>query len=170
MSNGNVTNFPRESTIRELVDLQRADLAGKADAAYKDKVAAATTKAEVDDLFVEWWKYQYDSTVYSKADMLERWFGKVLEDSRVHGVTTPRYAKSTSMIGEKLLPALIHLHIFLSFGVWKWLPRKKQMVRMKFSMSNILTAQKMSDPANICAGWCRRTPGKENGRMMSINT
>ena len=100
MSNGNVTNFPRESTIRELVDLQRADLAGKADAAYKDKVAAATTKAEVDDLFVEWWKYQYDPAVYSKADMLERWFGKVLEDSRVHGVTTPRYAKSTSMIGE----------------------------------------------------------------------
>ena len=89
MSNGNVTNFPRESTIRELVDLQRADLAGKADAAYKDKVAAATTKAEVDDLFVEWWKYQYDPAVYSKADMLERWFGKVLEDSRVHGVTTP---------------------------------------------------------------------------------
>ena len=100
MSNGNVTNFPRESTIRELVDLQRADLAGKADAAYKEKVAAATTKAEVDDLFVEWWKYQYDPAVYSKADMLERWFGKVLEDSRVHGVTTPRYAKSTSMIGE----------------------------------------------------------------------
>ena len=100
MSNGNVTNFPRESTIRELVDLQRADLAGKVDAAYKDKVAAATTKAEVDDLFVEWWKYQYDPAVYSKADMLERWFGKVLEDSRVHGVTTPRYAKSTSMIGE----------------------------------------------------------------------
>ena len=100
MSNGNVTNFPRESTIRELVDLQRADLAGKADAAYKDKVAAATTKAEVDDLFVEWWKYQYDPAVYSKADMLERWFGKVLEDSRVHGVTAPRYAKSTSMIGE----------------------------------------------------------------------
>ena len=100
MSNGSVTNFPRESTIRELVDLQRADLAGKADAVYKDKVAAATTKAEVDDLFVEWWKYQYDPAVYSKADMLERWFGKVLEDSRIHGVTTPRYAKSTSMIGE----------------------------------------------------------------------
>ena len=93
-------NIPRESTFRELVDLQRADLAGKADAAYKEKVAAATTKAEVDDLFVEWWKYQYDPAVYGKADMLERWFGKVLEDSRVHGVTTPRYEKSTSMIGE----------------------------------------------------------------------
>ena len=32
--------------------------------------------------------------------MLERWFGNVLEDDRVHGVTTPRYAKSTSMLGE----------------------------------------------------------------------
>lgn len=32
--------------------------------------------------------------------MLERWFGNVLVDTRVHGVTTPRYAKSTSMIGE----------------------------------------------------------------------
>lgn len=184
MSNGNVTNFPRESTIRELVDLQRADLAGKADAAYKDKVAAATTKAEVDDLFVEWWKYQYDPTVYSKADMLERWFGRVLEDSRVHGVTTPRYAKSTSMIGELTddsaglvcTPSteatagsdpFAHLPQFWCLEVSA---EKKQMVRMKFSMSNILTAQKMSDPVNICAGWCRRTPGKENGRMMSINT
>ena len=100
MSNGNVTNFPRESTFREFVDLQRADLAGKADAAYKEKVAAATSKAEVDDLFVEWWKYQYDPDAYSKADMLERWFGRVLEDARVHGVTTPLYSKSTSMIGE----------------------------------------------------------------------
>ncbi len=93
-------NIPRESTFRELVDLQRADLAGKADATYKEKVAAATSKAEVDDLFAEWWKYQYNPEVYSKADMLERWFGRVLEDSRVHGVTTPLYSKSTSMIGE----------------------------------------------------------------------
>lgn len=99
MSNGNVTNFPRESTIRELVDIQRADYARKADTEYKEKVAAATSKDEVDCLFAEWWKYQYDPKVYTKADMLERWFGNVLDDTRVHGVTTPRYAKSTSMIG-----------------------------------------------------------------------
>jgi hypothetical protein len=100
MSNGSVTNFPRESTIRELVDIQRADYARKADTEYKEKVAAATSKDEVDCLFAEWWKYQYDPKVYTKADMLERWFGNVLDDTRVHGVTTPRYAKSTSMIGE----------------------------------------------------------------------
>ena len=99
MSNGNVTNFPRESTIRELVDIQRADYARKADTEYKEKVAAATSKDEVDCLFAEWWKYQYDPKVYTKADMLERWFGNELDDTRVHGVTTPRYAKSTSMIG-----------------------------------------------------------------------
>ena len=74
--------------------------AGQADADYKEKVAKATSKAEVDDLFVEWWKFQYKPEIYSKVDMLERWFGNVLEDDRVHGVTTPRYAKSTSMLGE----------------------------------------------------------------------
>ena len=99
MSNENVTNFPRESTIRELVDIQRADYARKADTEYKEKVAAATSKDEVDGLFAEWWRYQYDPKVYTKADMLERWFGNVLDDTRVHGVTTPRYVKSTSMIG-----------------------------------------------------------------------
>ena len=71
-----------------------------ADLLYKGKVAAATSKTEVDTLFTEWWKYQYDPERYSKSDMLERWFGTVLEDTRVHGVTTPRYSKSTSMIGE----------------------------------------------------------------------
>ena len=74
--------------------------AGQADVDYKEKVAKATSKAEVDDLFVEWWKFQYKPEIYSKVDMLERWFGNVLEDDRVHGVTTPRYAKSTSMLGE----------------------------------------------------------------------
>ena len=100
MSTGTTVNILRDTTFKEYLELQRADLAGKADAAYKEKVAAATSKAEVDDLFVEWWKYQYDPNVYSKADMLERWFGRVLEDDRVHGCTTPLYAKSTSMIGE----------------------------------------------------------------------
>ena len=71
-----------------------------ADLLYKGKVASATSKAEVDTLFAEWWKYQYDPELYTKSDMLERWFGTVLEDTRVHGVTTPRYSKSTSMIGE----------------------------------------------------------------------
>lgn len=102
MSNENsqVVNFPRDTTMQKLVQVQNSQMAGATDVQYKEKVAAATSKAEVDALFVEWWKYQYIPELYSKSDMLERWFGNVLEDSRVHGVTTPRYAKSTSMIGE----------------------------------------------------------------------
>ncbi len=70
------------------------------DIAYKEKVANASTKEEVDALFIEWWKYQYDPAVYTKSQMLNRWFGNVLEDTRVHGVSTPLYSKSTSMLGE----------------------------------------------------------------------
>lgn len=84
----------------DTADALRDYTAGQADVEYKEKVSKATSKAEVDDLFVEWWKYQYKPEIYSKSDMLERWFGNVLEDARVHGVTTPRYSKSTSMIGE----------------------------------------------------------------------
>ena len=70
------------------------------DLEYKEKVAAATSKEEVDALFAEWWMIQYDAELFTKVEMLERWFGNVLVDTRVHGVTTPRYAKSTSMLGE----------------------------------------------------------------------
>ena len=69
------------------------------DKIYNARVLQATSKEEVDTLFVEWWNYQYDSS-YSKSEMLERWFGTVLNDSRVHGEKQPLYAKSTSMIGE----------------------------------------------------------------------
>lgn len=74
--------------------------AGEADLEYKEKVANASSKEEVDAMFIEWWKYQYNPDLYTKSEMLERWFGNVLDDTRVHGVTTPRYATSTSMIGE----------------------------------------------------------------------
>jgi hypothetical protein len=83
-----------------LVKVHRDQIAGEMDLKYKEKVAAATSKAEVDALFAEWWKIQYNPDLYTKSEMLERWFGNVLVDTRVHGVTTPRYSKSTSMIGE----------------------------------------------------------------------
>ena len=69
------------------------------DKIYNARVLQATSKKEVDALFVEWWNYQYDSS-YSKSEMLERWFGNILIDSRVHGEKQPLYSKSTSMIGE----------------------------------------------------------------------
>ena len=98
--NGDILNFPRDTTMQLLVKVHMEHMAGDADIKYKEKVAAATSKAEVDALFAEWWKIQYNPELYTKAEMLERWFGNVLVDTRVHGVTTPRYTKSTSMIGE----------------------------------------------------------------------
>ena len=98
--NGEVLNFPRDTTMQLLVKIHRDQIAGEMDLKYKEKVAAATSKAEVDALFAEWWKIQYNPDFFTKAEMLERWFGNVLVDTRVHGVTAPRYAKSTSMIGE----------------------------------------------------------------------
>lgn len=100
-----VINFPRDTTLRELNAIQRAAAAGSAnpgaaDLCYKYLVACATTKEQVDSLFVEWWKAQYDSGKYTKVQMLERWFGSVLDDDRVHGCTIPLYSTSTSAIGE----------------------------------------------------------------------
>ena len=95
-----VINIPRDTTMQLLVKVHRDQIAGEMDLKYKEKVAAATSKAEVDALFAEWWKIQYNPDLYTKSEMLERWFGNVLVDTRVHGVTTPRYSKSTSMIGE----------------------------------------------------------------------
>ena len=94
------TNIPRDTTMQLLVKVHRDQIAGEMDLKYKEKVAAATSKAEVDALFAEWWKIQYNPDLFTKSEMLERWFGNVLVDTRVHGVTTPRYSKSTSMIGE----------------------------------------------------------------------
>ena len=93
-------NIPRDTTMQLLVKVHRDQIAGEMDLKYKEKVAAATSKADVDALFTEWWKIQYNPELYTKSEMLERWFGNVLVDTRVHGATTPRYSKSTSVIGE----------------------------------------------------------------------
>ena len=85
-------NIPRDTTMQLLVKVHRDQIAGEMDLKYKEKVAAATSKAEVDALFAEWWKIQYNPDLYTKSEMLERWFGNVLVDTRVHGATTPRYS------------------------------------------------------------------------------
>lgn len=95
-----VVNIPRESTMRQMMLSQKINAEGAADLAYKEKVALATTKEEVDALFVEWWKYQYHPDLHTKSEMLERWFGNVLDDDRVHGVSFPLYETSTSAVGE----------------------------------------------------------------------
>ena len=49
-------NIPRDTTMQLLVKVHRDQIAGEMDLKYKEKVAAATSKAEVDALFTEWWK------------------------------------------------------------------------------------------------------------------
>lgn len=47
-------NIPRDTTMQLLVKVHRDQIAGEMDLKYKEKVAAATSKAEVDALFAEW--------------------------------------------------------------------------------------------------------------------
>ncbi len=93
---GELLTATKDQTLKALV-LQSA---GEADIKYKEKLAQATSKSQVDALFVEWWNLQYNSLLYTKVDMLNRWFGNVLVDERTHGVSTPLYTTSTSMLGE----------------------------------------------------------------------
>lgn len=95
-----VVNIPRESTFKQLMLSQRISEEGAVDREYKAKVAAATSKDQVDGLFAEWWRMNYHPDLFTKAEMLERWFGNVLDDDRVHGVSFPLYDTSTSAIGE----------------------------------------------------------------------
>lgn len=152
------------------------------DKIYNARVLQATSKKEVDELFKEWWNYQYDES-YSKSEMLERWFGNVLVDTRVHGEKQPLYTKSTSMIGELTddsaglvcTPStestagndpFAHLPQFWCLEV---AAEKKQMVPMRFSMWNTLMIQPKSEMESICAGLSRRILISVSGRTVSIN-
>ena len=62
----NVINIPRESTMKALMEMQKMAVAGganpgAADLCYKYMVAQCTSKEQVDNLFIEWWKSQYDA-------------------------------------------------------------------------------------------------------------
>ena len=70
------------------------------DALYNRIARGVTTKAEMDALFVEWWRGQWVEGKSSYNSMLARWFGNVLHDGRVHGVKLPLFATSESPQGE----------------------------------------------------------------------
>ena len=181
-----VINFPRDTTLKHANEIQRAIAAGcatpgTADLCYKHLVAQATTKDEVDSLFIEWWKAQYDSSKYSKVQMLERWFGNVLDDDRVHGCTVPLYATSTSAIGELTdassalrlphpLRAATTSRTCPSSGALRSLPRKRKTAATKSSTSSTSTISMMFVLASTCAGCCRRTPLSANGGLTATST
>ena len=99
-------NIPRDSTLQELVALEKAALVGGGNAGAIDKyyntlVNKCTNVDQVNALFKEWWNSQYVDGTTARVDLLERWFGTVLDDDRVHGVKLPLFATSTTAIGEK---------------------------------------------------------------------
>ena len=71
------------------------------DAVYNILANKCATKAELDQLFVDWWHGQWVEGESSYNSMLARWFGNVLHDDRVHGFKAPLFATSSSPTGEK---------------------------------------------------------------------
>ena len=107
-------NIPRESTVKAMLDVQRGLLLSHGtkeavlvsgdpaviDTYFNGLANKVTSVAEMDALFVEWWNHCYIDGETNKGELLERWFGTVLEDNRVHGVKMPLFSTSTSAIAE----------------------------------------------------------------------
>lgn len=101
----NETGQEGNQILRELVTVQKANvLSGGNPAAvdllYKGLVNAARSMAEVNTLFIEWWKACWVEGTTTRNALCERWFGRVLDDERIHGVKFPLFSTSASAIGE----------------------------------------------------------------------
>lgn len=100
-------NFPRDTTIQQIVAAQKAQIVAGGDAAaidsfYNTVARQITNKADMNALFVEWWHKNWKDGTVTRLELLERWFGNVLDDDRVHGVKYPLYSTSSSPVGEAL--------------------------------------------------------------------
>lgn len=99
----------RDSTLQkmqaELVAVHKASVLASGSTAaidqmYNALVNNASTVAEVNGLFVQWWRANWTEGTTTRNELLERWFGTVLDDDRVHGVKFPLFAMSNTAIGE----------------------------------------------------------------------
>ena len=98
---GKVPVVNEDGTGYELRDISSNDeLNNKIDALYNILANKCTTKAELDQLFVDWWHGQWVEGESSYNSMLARWFGNVLHDDRIHGVKLPLFATSQIPTGE----------------------------------------------------------------------
>lgn len=98
---GKVPAVNKDGTGYELRDISSNDkLNNKIDALYNILANKCTTKAELDQLFVDWWHGQWVEGESSYNNMLARWFGNVLHDDRIHGVKLPLFATSQRPTGE----------------------------------------------------------------------
>lgn len=99
---GKVPAVNEDGTGYELRDISSNDeLNNKIDALYNILANKCTTKAELDQLFVDWWHGQWVEGESTYNSMLARWFGNVLHDDRVHGFKAPLFVTSSSPTGEK---------------------------------------------------------------------
>lgn len=90
-----------DATTKNYVDDEVAKAANdKIDAIYNSLVKKAETADEVNQLFKDWWNANWEEGSSTYNDMLERWFGKVLDDDKVYGVKLPLFETSTSPQGE----------------------------------------------------------------------
>lgn len=70
------------------------------DGLYVQAVHNATSVAQVNGLFQEWWKKNWVEGTSTRTQMLERWFGNVLTSDKVYGTKLPLFATSNSATGE----------------------------------------------------------------------
>lgn len=90
-----------DATTKNYVDGEVAkETNDKIDAVYNSLVKKAKTVDEVNQLFKDWWNANWEEGSSTYNDMLERWFGKVLDDDKVYGVKLPLFETSTSPQGE----------------------------------------------------------------------
>lgn len=90
-----------DATTKNYVDGEVAKAANdKIDAVYNSLVKKAESVDEVNQLFKDWWNANWEEGSSTYNDMLERWFGKVLDDDKVYGVKLPLFETSTSPQGE----------------------------------------------------------------------
>lgn len=90
-----------DATTKNYVDNTAIQWANdKIDAVYNSLVKKAESVDEVNQLFKDWWNANWEEGSSTYNDMLERWFGKVLDDDKVYGVKLPLFETSTSPQGE----------------------------------------------------------------------
>lgn len=96
-----------DATTKNYVDDEVAKATNnKIDAVYNLLVRKAETVDEVNQLFKDWWNANWEDGYSTYNDMLERWFGKVLDDDKVYGVKLPLFETSTSPQGAYIVDSV----------------------------------------------------------------
>ena len=188
-----VVDLVRDSTMQkmqaELVAVHKASVLASGSTAaidqmYNALVNNASTVAEVNGLFVQWWRANWTEGTTTRNELLERWFGTVLDDDRVHGVKFPLFPTSETAIGEltddsarlTCTPStettaeqddFAHLPQFWSVLV---AAEKAQTAATPSMPSSLSTAMTRYAAAHTCAGRCKKIHTPASGTRMVTAT